>query len=245
MADINRFIELISILRNKCPWDKKQTLKTMKNSIIEEAYELVEAVELDETDALKEEVGDILFVGFFFARLLEDEKGVSLEELLTATIKKYKEKHPHVFKNQKLEDSKAVLQFWHKSKKDIFSGVVKSLPALLAAKLIQERVSKIGFDWDSYKGALEKVYEEIKEVEESIGKKETFEELGDLLFACVNLARHLSVDPEDALKHANKKFIERFRLVEKELENQGKTITDVNLEEMDEIWNDLKKKSET
>lgn len=217
----------------------------MKNNLIEEAYELVDAIESGDTSAIKEEVGDIVFLGFFFALLLEDEQGVAVEELLAATAEKYRSKHPHVFQDKELKDQKAVLEYWHKSKKDLFKGVSRGLPALLAATVIQERVSRVGFDWDSAQGPLAKVKEELHEVEESIGTDSLVEELGDLLFACVNLARHLSCNPEDALRSANNKFITRFRRVEKELRGLGKKVEDVTLEEMDRLWDKIKDRNDS
>ena len=235
-------IKLVRTLRKKCPWDRKQTLKSLKNNLIEEAYELIEAIEDDNSDAIKEEIGDILFLGIFLAKILEDEKGISFNKIISATVEKYKSKHPHVFKNINLKDQEAVLKFWQRSKKDIFNGIPKTLSALIAARVIQERASKLGFDWDSHKGPLKKVDEEIREIKRSINSKMVFEEFGDLLFACVNLARHLKLDPEDALRYANKKFVKRFKKIRDVLKKRGKDIEDSNLEEMDKIWEEAKEK---
>lgn len=237
-------ILLIKTLRQKCPWDKKQTLSSMKNNLIEETYELVEAIESNNIDAMKEEIGDIIFLGIFFALLLEDEQKITFDELIITIIEKYRSKHPHVFRDKDLKDQEAVLEYWHKSKKDLFKGISKELPALLAAKIIQERVQRVGFDWDSPQGPLDKVKEELEEVEESLVRDDLVEEFGDLLFACVNLARHLSCDPEDALRSANKKFVERFRKVERELRSQGKSLEDVTLQEMDAVWDKIKQRND-
>jgi len=238
---INELIELVNTLRKKCPWDRKQTLTSLKNNLVEEAYELVAAIEENDRHAIKEEIGDILFLGMFLAKVLEEEKGVHFDEVISAIITKYRDKHPHVFKNMALPDQKEVLKFWQQSKKDIFEGIPITLPALLAAKVIQERASKVGFDWDSHKGPMRKVTEEVREIEKSIGSKKVFEEFGDLLFSCVNLARHLAIDPEDALRYANKKFVKRFRKVKNELKRRGKNLEDAGLEEMDKIWDEIKK----
>lgn len=240
--NIHDLIKLVETLRKKCPWDRKQTLNSLKNNTVEEAYELIEAIEDNNISAIKEEIGDILFLGLFLAKVSEEEKGVSFDELMSSIVKKYKDKHPHVFGDENFDDHDVVLRFWHKSKKDIFGGISKILPALLAAKIIQERASKLGFDWESHKGPLEKINEEIKEIEKSINGEKVFEEFGDLLFACVNLARHLSVEPEDALRYANKKFIKRFRKIVNELKKQGKDIGDADLEEMDRLWDEIKKR---
>lgn len=232
-------VALVKALRDKCPWDRAQTLLSLKNKVIEEAYELVEAIEVENLPATVEEIGDIIFLALFLARILEEEGKTNLDELIESTMHKYRKKHPHVFENKELKDEHAVLQFWHKSKKDVFAGVPRILPALLATRVIQERASKLGFDWTSHTGPLEKVREEIGELEKcSISKRS--EELGDLLFACVNLARHLDVDPEDALRNANKKFVRRFRAIVKELQKQGKDVEHVGLEEMDKIWDEIK-----
>lgn len=232
-------VELVKILREKCPWDRVQTLSSLRSKIIEEAYELVEAVEEDDLPATVEEIGDIIFLALFLVRILEEDGKTSMDELIEATADKYRKKHPHVFDDKELRNVNDVLQFWHKSKKDIHAGVPTTLPALLAAKVIQERASRVGFDWTSHAGPLEKVREEVDELEKCSDSKRA-EELGDLLFACVNLARHLDVDAEDALRNANKKFVRRFRAMIKELRKRGKDIEDVGLEEMDKIWDEIK-----
>jgi MazG family protein len=233
-------MQLVETLRKECPWDRAQTLRSLKSKIIEESYELVEAIDSQDKGSIKEEIGDILFLSFFLARMFEDEYDVKLDVLLDETIKKYREKHPHVFEDKNLADKDAVLKFWHKSKKDVFAGIPRMLPALMAATIIQDRARRLGFDWKSHTGPLEKVLEEIDEIKKSAKTDTTFEECGDLLFACVNLLRHLSVDPEDALKNANKKFVDRFRRVLEELERTGRDIEDATLEEMDRIWERLK-----
>lgn len=244
ITSLRELIQLVETLRTSCPWDKRQTLSSLKDKIIEESYEFVEAVEKRDTTAVREEIGDILFLGFFLAKIFEETHNVQFEELVAAAVKKYRDKHPHVFRGKTFADQNAVVKFWHKSKRDIFGGVPKTLPALLAAKIIQERASKVGFDWDSHTGPLEKIHEETKEIEKCSDADKTFEEYGDLLFACVNLARHLSINPEDALRHANQKFIERFKRVLEELKKQGKDLDDATLEEMDVVWNEIKKKSD-
>jgi tetrapyrrole methylase family protein/MazG family protein len=233
-------IELVRILREKCPWDRIQTLDSLKGKLIEEAYELVDAIEQGNLNGTVEELGDIIFLAFFLTRILEEDGKTTAGDVLASTIKKYEKKHPHVFADKKLKDENEVLQFWHESKGDIFAGVPLILPALLAAKVIQERAARLGFDWASHTGPLEKVVEEFREVEKS-GRETRVEEMGDLLFACVNLARHLNIDPEEALRHANKKFVRRFRAVMEELRKQGKDSSKASLEEMDKIWDEIKR----
>lgn len=239
---IQALIDLIAILREQCPWDSKQTLSSLKNKIIEESYELVEAIDQDDPAAIQEEIGDVLFLALFFARLYNDEKGVSPGSLIRTAVQKYRDKHPHVFKGKNLPNQDAVVRYWHESKADMFAGIPLSLPALLSAKTIQERASKVGFDWESHEGPLDKVKEEIHEIEQERDTRAITEEVGDLLFACVNLARHLTIDPEDALRAANRKFIERFRLMQEELKRRGLSPGKASLEEMDAIWDEIKHK---
>jgi MazG family protein len=236
----DELIALVKTLREKCPWDRVQTLDSLKSKLIEESYEAVEAIDNDDLDATIEELGDIIFLALFLVRILEEKGDASLDSIIGSTVSKYQKKHPHVFADKELKNEKEVLQFWHKNKKDIFAGIPTILPALLAAKVIQERASKLGFDWASHAGPLQKVKEEIRELEE-IGDVKHGEELGDLLFACVNLARHLRIDPEEALRHANRKFVRRFREIVLRLNRQDKEIENVSLEEMDKIWDEIKK----
>lgn len=241
---IKDLINLVQTLREKCPWDRQQTLMSLKNKVIEEAYELVEAIEQDDSEAMTEEIGDLIFLGFFMARMLEDEKQITVQDLITSVVEKYKEKHPHVYKDKNLKTSDDVLAYWHRSKEDVFRGIALALPALLAAKTIQERASKLGFDWKTHAGPLEKVREELQELSATSDKSAQFEEYGDLLFACVNYARHVGIDPEDALRHANKKFVMRFRKVMEELKKQGKDVNAATLEEMDAVWDKIKSQDE-
>lgn len=237
---LQALIDLIAVLRKQCPWDRQQTLASLKNKIIEESYELIDAIEQDDASSIQEEIGDVLFLSLFFAQLYNDEKNVSPGTLVNATVKKYKDKHPHVFGNKDLPDQEAVLRYWHESKADIFSGIPLVLPALLSAKTIQERASKVGFDWKSHDGPLEKVKEELSEIEQEHDPAAVMEEYGDLLFACVNYARHLKVDPEDALRAANRKFVDRFRNMQAELKKRGVSLGHASLQEMDAIWDEIK-----
>ncbi|UCD19091.1 MAG: nucleoside triphosphate pyrophosphohydrolase [candidate division WOR-3 bacterium] len=237
---LDELIDLVKTLREKCPWDRAQTIDTLKNKVIEESYELVDAISENRTEAIVEEIGDVLFLSLFLARILEEEGRTKLDVLINSALEKYRKKHPHVFESKDLKDAHEVLEFWHKSKGDIFAGIPEILPALLAAKVIQERAARVGFDWDTRSGPLEKVREEVGELEKS-EEAARGEELGDLLFACVNLARHMGVDPEEALRSANRKFVRRFRKVLEVLKKQGKDLDKAGLVEMDAIWDGLKK----
>jgi MazG family protein len=213
----------------------------MRPNLIEEAYETAEAIEKGDKDQVREEVGDFLFLGIFLAELLAAEKGISFRALVRSTVEKYKRKHPHVYAREKMQTQDEVLRYWQRAKKDIFAGIPAALPALMAARLVQERAARLGFDWDSHRGPMRKVAEELRELKGALRTRRVKEEYGDLLFACVNLARHIAVDPEDALRRANQKFIRRFRRVEKELIKRGKKPQDATLREMDRIWNRIKK----
>ncbi|MEO0094439.1 MAG: nucleoside triphosphate pyrophosphohydrolase [candidate division WOR-3 bacterium] len=239
---ILELIRLVRTLRVKCPWDRKQTLYTIKNNIIEEAYEVVEAIEKRNLNVLKEEIGDLLFLGIFLVDLLR-VKGITLKEIINVTVKKYKDKHPHVFKSKKFKNTNEIVKYWHNSKKDIFKGIPYLLPALIAARLIQERAARVGFDWNDALGPRKKLLEEIKELEKTCSRKKMREEMGDILFSCVNLARHLKLDPEEALRQANKKFVMRFRLMQKKLAKENKDLSSLSLEEMDRVWNKIKNRN--
>lgn len=238
--NLEDLFDLVKTLREKCPWDRSQTLGSLRNKIIEESYELVDAIAADDLEAITEEIGDVIFLALFLVRILEEEGRTNLEGLVRSAVEKYRTKHPHVFQGAQLKDEREVLEFWHKSKQDIFTGIPEILPALLAAKVIQERAARLGFDWTTAAGPLDKVREEIAELQSSRDSARS-EEMGDLLFACVNLARHLEIDPEDALRDANRKFVRRFRRLLREFQDQGKDIGKAGLEEMDAVWDDIKR----
>jgi nucleoside triphosphate diphosphatase len=237
---IEELIKVVRTLRKKCPWDRRQTLRSMRASLIEEAYETVDAIDRGDPGKIREEVGDILFLGIFLAELLAAEKGISLRALVRSTVEKYRRKHPHVWGRKKLRSADEVVSFWQRAKPDVFAGIPAALPALMAAVLVQERAARLGFDWESHRGPMRKVAEELRELKDALNTRRAREEYGDLLFACVNLARHIGADPEDALRRANRKFIRRFRRVEKELAKRGKKPQDATLQEMDRIWDRIK-----
>lgn len=232
---------LVKILRRKCPWDRSQTLQSFKNNAIEEAYEFAEAVDENDREKLQEEIGDLLFVAMFAALICQQQRGIRIRSMIAGTIRKYRKKHPHVFRDKKLKNAEAVLEFWQRSKKDIFKGIPRSLPSMHAARIIQERAAKLGFDWPEAYGPLKKIYEELSELKTSTTRKKIMEEFGDLLFACVNYARHIKIDPERSLKKANEKFVGRFRGVLGRLRRRGKDPDKVNLREMDRIWDEIKR----
>ncbi len=228
-----------------CPWDRKQTEESLLKYLLEEAYEVVDAVQEGDPEKLKEELGDLLLQVVFLAQIAREKGQFTIEDVARGIGDKLIARHPHVFGDKKLESAEEVLQHWDsfkkKEKKNLLEGVPSSSPALLEAYLIGERVARVGFDWEGPEGVFEKVQEEIGELKEAVeGRGDVEEELGDLLFAVANLARKLGVNPELALKKANRKFRERFGKIEREAENRGRSLRDMSLEEMDEIWEEVK-----
>lgn len=234
-----------------CPWDREQTHDTIKTYLIEEAYEVAEAIDHRDDKALKEELGDLLFQILFHARIAQEEDRFTIADVLEHNIHKMRSRHPHVFGNLKLKGSKAVLQNWEDLKKrekkgrtSVLDGVPKDLPALLKAYRIQDKASRIGFDWERPDQVFTKLDEEIAELRKAVkrgDRKEIEEELGDVLFSLVNLGRFLKTNPDAALRKTVDKFVHRFRYIERELKKRGKDIRRSTLRKMDELWNEAKK----
>jgi ATP diphosphatase len=263
-SNINRLIDIMAALRNPetgCPWDKEQTFKTIAPYTIEEAYEVADAIEQDDMDSLQDELGDLLFQVIFYAQMSRETGGFEFDDVARGICEKMERRHPHVFGDVKIDDAAAQTAAWeiHKASErsrerakkgvkqgpeSILDGVAIALPALMRAFKLQRRAAQVGFEWDDPSGALAKVHEEIAEVEVEIdqnGSKERLEdEIGDLFFAVVNLARMLKVKPEDALRAANAKFESRFHQVESRLSDRGKTPAESDLAEMDALWNEVK-----
>ena len=245
-----QFITLIKIMDRLrgpegCPWDREQNKETIANYFLEEVYEAVDALMEDDPDAVREELGDVLLEIVFLARIYKEEDKFTIGDVLDGINKKMIRRHPHVFGERKQKTSETVIRDWNKQKKSekkrqhLFDGFVHSGPALFNAFKIGQKVSTVGFDWNRPEEALEKVREEISELEESIQKKDKediLEEMGDVLFAAANVARKLDINPELALRQSNHKFMRRFMYVEKQLQKQGKTLENTSLEEMESIW---------
>lgn len=253
--DFNDLMGIIRILRGEdgCPWDLEQTHKSMRGCLLEEAYEVVDAIDREDIDNLKEELGDLFLQVLFHCDIAYDEGEFYPIEVTSEIVNKLIYRHPHVFSEKKLENSQEVVYNWNELKDSqrgfkSFSEKLKSipkLPALMRSKKIQEKASEIGFDWEDIKDPLNKVMEEYEEVVQAMeefggGDSKVEEELGDLLFAVVNLSRFLDVDPELALNKTIKKFIWRFQAMEKEALRLNKTFEDMNLEEMDSLWEKVK-----
>ncbi len=246
-----KLVEVMEKLRgeNGCPWDKKQTHKSLKPYLIEEVYEVINAIDREDYEELKEELGDLLLQVVFHAQLAKEEGKFTIDDVANGIVEKLIRRHPHVFGDVKVSGSEEVLKNWEKIKKEegkksIFDGVPEGLPALLKARRVQEKAKRVGFDWDSIDGTLDKVEEEVRELKEAVvnkDKEKISEEFGDLLFSLVNVSRFLGIDAEDSLRLTVNKFMDRFRSIEKKVRESGKKVEDYSLDELDRMWNEAKK----
>ena len=256
-TNFEKFAEIIAKLRDPnggCPWDLEQTYQTMPPHILEEAYEVVEAINQDDRKELKEELGDLLMQVVFLSQLAQEEGAFTLDDVIDGITDKIIRRHPHVFGEIKAENSDEVLKNWENIKQQeryqkeqfsILDNVPIALPSLLRAAKLQKRCAKVGFDWSELEPTIQKVEEELQEVRDEVSKQPQNpqaieEEIGDLLFASVNVARHLKLNPEEALRKANLKFERRFRQVEQSILASGRQLEQVSLAEMDLIWDQVK-----
>lgn len=243
------YLTVVRRLRKDCPWDREQTHQSIRHSLIEEAYEVVEAIDHNDLGELKKELGDLLLHVAFHAIMAEEKEAFNIEDVLKSSMEKLIRRHPHVFGETKVESAGHVKANWEKIKmsegrESLMDGVPKELPSLLRAHRLQEKASKVGFDWKEKRHVWEKVREEIDELHHSENKgtpEETEEEFGDLLFALVNYSRFLNVNPENALRKSTEKFIRRFQGIERELKRRGRRVEESTLEEMDKLWDAGKK----
>jgi len=245
-------VDILDTLRGDqgCPWDKEQDETSIVNYFLEEVYEAAEAVLKKNDQALKEELGDVLMEVVFLARIYKEKKAFDIGDVLEGINRKMIRRHPHVFGPQVIESSDEVIENWNKlkdiekSRTSVLEGLPGNLPALLQAFQLGQRVSLHGFDWNRPEDVLNKVQEEIEELEEAIAKRNKngiSGEIGDLLFSLVNLSRHLGVNPEMALRLTNEKFIERFGYVEKRIKEQGREGEEISLAELDKLWEEAKR----
>lgn len=259
IKEFDNFVSIVKRLRNECPWDREQTLESIRHLILEETYEVLEAIDEKNYGELKKELGDLLLHIIFISVIAEGNKQFDLSEVIEGITKKLIERHPHVFSNVKVKNTDEIMKNWeeiklNEGKSSILDGVPKELPALTRAYRLQEKSSKVGFDWETSIDAFRKIEEELfefKQEAESLKAKDNkipsdeYEklenELGDILFALVNYSRFLEINPENALRKTIEKYIKRFKFIEATLKNNGKKITESNLEEMDTIWNESKK----
>ncbi|MDZ7741905.1 MAG: nucleoside triphosphate pyrophosphohydrolase [Bacteroidota bacterium] len=246
-----RLLDIMDELREKCPWDKKQTLESLRHLTIEETYELSEAIMEKDMDGIRKELGDLMLHLVFYTRIASEQQAFEIEDVLKGINEKLIKRHPHIYGETKVANAKEVKNNWEKIKlqegqKSVLGGVPVSLPPLVKAYRIQEKAKGVGFDWEIPSQVWDKVIEEMNElkteVDDGRDKDKMENELGDLLFALVNYARFIDVNPEDALERTNKKFIKRFQYLENEIKKLGKNLKDMNLAEMDVYWEKAKKK---
>ena len=247
------FVRLLTImdeLREKCPWDKKQTMDSLRYLTIEELYELSDAILDKDTDEIKKELGDVLLHIVFYSRIASETNDFDITDVINSVCDKLIHRHPHIYGDVDVKDEVEVKKNWEKlklkeGKKSVLEGVPKSLPAIVKSFRIQEKVRGIGFDWDNKNQVWEKVVEEIEELKTEIknGNQDRIEsEFGDVLFALTNYARFVNVNPEDALERTNKRFIKRFQIMENMISAEGLSLSDMSLSEMDVFWDKAKDK---
>ena len=245
---IDRLRKIMDELREQCPWDKKQTIETLRPLTIEETYELADAITDEDWNGIKEELGDLLLHIVFYSKLGAEKNLFTLDDVIEGVCNKLVVRHPHIYSDVQVDDEEQVKQNWEQiklkeGKKSILGGVPNALPAVVKALRLQEKTKKVGFEWDNISQVKEKVEEEIDELYEAVETEQQSkieEEFGDVLFALVNYARYVKVDPELALEKTNKKFISRFQHIEQIAAKENKALLDMTLEEMDALWNKAK-----
>jgi MazG family protein len=249
----SRLLTVMDELRENCPWDKKQTLESLRHLTIEETYELSDAILEGDMQEIKKEIGDIMLHLVFYSRIASEMKAFNIADVLNAQCEKLIERHPHIYSNVVANDEETVKANWEKIKlkknKSVLEGVPQSLPALVKAMRIQDKARGVGFDWEQKEQVWEKVEEEMQEFksefnaasDKPIDKEKAMAEFGDLLFSLVNYARFINIDAEEALERTNKKFIKRFQYLESESAKDGKKMGEMSLAEMDVYWNKAKK----
>jgi MazG family protein len=251
-SSFNMLLKIMDELREKCPWDKKQTIHTLRQMTLEETYELTEAITDNDWAGIREELGDILLHIIFYSKIGSEQGKFTIEDVIKGISQKLIDRHPHIYGDVKVQNDEDVKRNWEKlklkeGKKSVLSGVPKSLPALIKAMRLQEKAMQVGFEWDNKDQVWEKVQEETEELQEAIqnGDQEKIEEeFGDLMFSMINFARFLNVDTENALEITNKKFIHRFTKMEEKALSAGKDLQNMTLEEMDSIWNEIKRQKD-
>ncbi|CAM3664388.1 nucleoside triphosphate pyrophosphohydrolase [Flavobacterium gelidilacus] len=249
LAAFNRLLDIMDELREKCPWDKKQTLESLRHLTIEETYELGDAILDNDLPEIKKELGDLLLHIVFYSKIGSETNDFDIADVANSICDKLIDRHPHIYGDVVVEDEEEVKRNWEKLKlkegrKSVLEGVPKSLPALVKASRIQDKVKGVGFDWEESHQVWDKVQEELNElqVEVESGNQDKMEaEFGDVLFSMINYARFLKINPEDALERTNKKFMKRFMYLESKAGELGKNLSDMSLSEMDVFWEEAKK----
>jgi MazG family protein len=248
-AAFQRLLTIMDDLREKCPWDRKQTIQSLRQQTIEELYELTDAITDSDWKSMKEELGDLLLHIVFYAKIGAEQQQFDIQDVINGICEKLISRHPHIYGDVKVENEEQVKQNWEKlklkeGKKSVLSGVPTSLPALVKAMRLQSKAKQVGFEWDTTEQVWAKVKEEMAELEEMVTENRPVDieaEFGDVLFSLVNYSRFLKIDAENALERTNKKFIHRFQQMEVMAAEQGKTLDEMSLTEMDALWNEAKK----
>jgi MazG family protein len=243
-----RLLDIMDELREKCPWDKKQTLNSLRNLTIEESYELVEAITMNKKDDIKKELGDLILHIVFYSKIASETGDFDIADVMNTINEKLIFRHPHVFGDVKVKDAQNVIENWEEIKMkegnpSVLGGVPNALPSMIKAGRIQEKVRAVGFDWEKREDVWEKVEEEMQELRQVISEKNQegiIMEFGDLLFSIINAARLYEVDPESALDITNRKFIKRFKYLEDNTIKKGKNLREMSLDEMNKLWDDAK-----
>lgn len=253
--DINktfsRLVGIMNDLREKCPWDKKQTIHTLRHLTIEETFELADAITDSDYKGIKEELGDILLHIVFYARIGEEQNKFTLDEVINGICDKLIARHPHIYADVKVNDEEDVKKNWEQlklkeGKKSVLGGVPRALPSMVKAMRLQDKAKQVGFEWENREDVWKKIEEESKELHEAVESGDQTEienEMGDLFFSLINYSRFLNVDAENALELTNKKFINRFTKMETQASESGRSLVNMTLQEMDDMWNQIKKKS--
>ena len=244
----SRLVNIMDDLREKCPWDKKQTIQSLRQMTIEETYELADAITENDWMGIREELGDLLLHIVFYARIGKEENQFQLQEVINGICEKLIARHPHIYGDVQVDNDEDVKRNWEKlklkeGKQSVISGVPPSLPATVKAMRLQEKAKQVGFEWDNKEQVWDKVEEEIDELKRAVASgdhSKSEEEMGDVIFSLINYARFLQVDAENALERTNKKFIHRFTKMEQQALQSGKNLSEMTLQEMDTIWNTIK-----
>jgi len=250
LTAFKRLLDIMDDLREKCPWDHKQTLESLRKLTIEETYELADAIVENDLEELKGEIGDIMLHMVFYSKIASEQGAFDITDALNAICDKLVHRHPHIYGDVKVANEEEVKANWEQlklkeGKTSVLQGVPKSLPAMVKANRIQEKARGVGFDWDNKEQVWAKVEEELAELKDEVDTKASIDriedELGDVLFSVINYARFIDVDPEMALERTNRKFIKRFQFLENEVKKEGKELNNMTLTEMDAIWSEAKK----
>jgi len=247
---VDRLLTIMDELREQCPWDRKQTMETLRHLTIEETYELGDAILDKDLEEVKKELGDVLLHIVFYSKIGSEKKAFDIADVANSICDKLIDRHPHIYGDVKVENEEDVKKNWEnlklkEGKKSVLEGVPRSLPALVKASRIQDKVAGVGFDWEEPQQVFEKVKEELHELQQEVtdqNQDEIEAEFGDVLFSMINYARFLGVNPENALERTNKKFISRFQYLEQKVKEKQKPLSDMTLEEMDVFWEEAKKK---